>query len=191
VPHLFEAALSGRSKCRGCSQPIRRGELRFGECLPNLFGEGEMTLWFHPACAAYKRPQSFVDTLTTTVETVPERDRLETAARAGIAHRRLPRIDGAEQAPSGQARCRSCRELIERESWRIRLTYYEEGRFSPGGYVHLACRRIYFETSDDIMDRLLQFSPALDDAARQLLQQSYVDIAVREPPPGQSTIAPS
>ena len=63
VPHLFEPAASGRSKCRGCGQPIKRGELRFGECLPNLFGEGETTLWFHPLCAAYKRPQPVLEAL--------------------------------------------------------------------------------------------------------------------------------
>jgi len=31
----FESATSGRSKCRGCGEVIQRGELRFGERLPN------------------------------------------------------------------------------------------------------------------------------------------------------------
>jgi hypothetical protein len=55
MAHLFEPATSGRSKCRGCARPIQRGELRFGERVPNLFGEGETTLWFHPLCAAIHR----------------------------------------------------------------------------------------------------------------------------------------
>src|SRR5262249_3827214 len=108
VAHLFVPAASGRSKCRGCGQPIKRGELRFGECLPNLFGEGEMTLWFHPLCAAYKRPQSVLEGLAGTTENVPDREGLERAAHGSTAHRRVPRIDGAERSPSGQATCRSC-----------------------------------------------------------------------------------
>ena len=54
MPHVFEEASSGRSKCRGCGVPIAKGELRFGERLPNPFGEGEVTHWFHPMCAAWK-----------------------------------------------------------------------------------------------------------------------------------------
>jgi phage tail protein X len=168
MAHVFEPAASGRSKCRGCAQPIKRGELRFGECLPNLFGEGEMTLWFHPLCAAYKRPQSVLDALAEATEGVPDRENLERAARASAAHRRLPRIDGAERSPSGQARCRSCHEPIAKGSWRIRIVFYEEGRLSPGGYVHLACRKVYFET-DEVLDQLLHFSPTLSDTDREEL----------------------
>src|SRR5262249_5410374 len=121
MPHVFEAATSGRAKCRGCGQPIARGDVRFGERLPNPFAEGEMTLWFHPLCAAYKRPEPVLQGLREATESVPDRERLEQVARASTSHRRLPRIDGAERAPSGQAKCRSCREPIERGAWRIRL----------------------------------------------------------------------
>jgi hypothetical protein len=168
VAHLFAPAASGRSKCRGCGRPIKRGELRFGECLPNLFGEGEMTLWFHPLCAAYKRPQPLLDALATATEEMPDRENLERAALSSAAHRRVPRIDGAERAPSGQARCRSCHEPIARGDWRIRIVFYLEGRFSPGGYVHLSCRKAYFET-DAVLDQVLHFSWALTDADRQEL----------------------
>jgi hypothetical protein len=44
--------------------------------------------------------------------------------------------------------------------------FYEEGRFSPGGYLHLTCRKVYFET-DEVLDQLLHFSPALSDAERE------------------------
>lgn len=171
MPHIFESASSGRAKCRGCGQPIQRGELRFGERLPNPYAEGEMTLWFHPACAAYKRPEPLLQALGESGEGAPDRERLERAARGSLAHRRVPRIDGAERAPSGQARCRHCREPVERGSWRIRLVYYEEGRFSPGGYVHLGCRKAYFET-DDILDPLLHFSPDLSDSEREELRRA-------------------
>ncbi len=171
VSHLFTPAASGRSKCRGCSQAIKRGELRFGECLPNLFGDGDMTLWFHPLCAAYKRPQPLLEALATNPE-IPGREMLEVAAQRSAASKRLPRIDGAERAPSGQATCRCCRELIARGTWRIRIVFYEEGRFSPGGYVHLACRKAYFET-EDVFDQLLHFSAGLTEAERQELQQAF------------------
>jgi hypothetical protein len=166
MAHLLEPAASGRAKCRACGAVLRRGELRFGERLPNLFGEGEMSLWFHPRCAAYKRPQPFLEALAETPLEIAERATLERVAREGAAHRRLPRIDGAERAPSGQARCRHCREPIERGGWRIRIVFYEEGRFFPGGFVHLACRLAYFDT-EDVLERLLALSPALsaDDGA--------------------------
>jgi hypothetical protein len=168
VTHLFASAVSDRSKCRGCGRIIRRGELRFGERLPNLFGEGEMTLWFHPRCAAYKRPQPLLQGLAQAQESIEDREGLERDALEGIAHGRLPRIDGAERAPTGQARCRSCRQPIERQSWRIRLSFYEEGRFSAGGFVHLGCRNAYFEI-DQMLARLLQFSPGLNDEEREEL----------------------
>jgi hypothetical protein len=171
MPHVFQPASSGRSKCRGCGRPIQQGELRFGERLPNPFGDGEMTLWFHPACAAYKRPEPFLQALAESPPDGPDREGLERAARGSLAQHRLPRIDGAERAPSGQARCRSCRQRIERGSWRIRLVFYEEGRFSPGGYVHLGCRRAYFET-DDVHDQLLHFSAALNAEEREDLRQA-------------------
>jgi len=161
MAHLFEPATSGRSKCRACGLALPRGELRFGERLPNLFGEGEMTLWFHPRCAAYKRPQPFLQALEATALEIPQYAALERIARAGATHRRLPRIDGAERSPTGQARCRHCHEPIERASWRIRVVFYEEGRFFPGGFIHLACSKPYLETTE-VLDRLLDLSPKLD-----------------------------
>jgi hypothetical protein len=173
VSHVLEPASSGRSKCRGCGALIARGELRFGERLPNPFAEGEMTVWFHPACAAWKRPEPFVEALEQTSENVSERGRLEAAARSSLAHRRLPRIDGAERAKSGQAKCRSCGEPIARGSWRIRLVFYQEGQFSAGGFVHLHCRKNYFET-DDVMDQVFHFSRDLSADERQELQSAAV-----------------
>jgi hypothetical protein len=142
--------------------------LRFGERVPNPFAEGETTLWFHPLCAAYKRPEPLLETLAASVPAVPEREALERAARSSLAQRRLPRIDGAERAPGGQATCRSCRQPIARGSWRIRLVFYEEGRFSAAGFVHLECRKAYFET-DDVLEHMLHFSPALSAAEREAL----------------------
>ena len=171
MPHVIEPATSGRAKCRGCAQPIALGVLRFGERIPNAFAEGETTLWFHPLCAAYKRPEPLLETLASAPPELPERDALAEAARASLAHRRLPRIDGAERAPSSQAKCRRCKEPIQKGTWRIRLVFHEEGRFSAGGSIHLDCRTDYFET-DDVGARVLHFSPALAPDERAALAQA-------------------
>ncbi len=171
MPHIFEPAATGRSKCRGCRQALQKGELRFGERLPNPFGEGEVTHWFHPMCAAYKRPDALLEGLAAAAIEATERESLERAARLALAQPRLQRVDDAETSPTGQARCRSCHELIKRGGWRIRLVFHEEGTFSPGGYVHLGCRDAYFETAD-IVAPLLHFSPALTQDEREALRDA-------------------
>lgn len=171
MPHVFELAASGRAKCRGCGQPIPRGVLRFGERLPNPYGDGEMTLWFHPMCAAYKRPEPLLQALVEMSGKVPDPESLERAARGSLAHRRLARVDGAERAPSGQAKCRSCHHPIARGNWRIRIVFYDEGRFSSGGYVHLECRKAYFE-ADAILEHVLHFSPDLSGGEREELTRA-------------------
>ncbi|MGA8259163.1 MAG: hypothetical protein WB783_03020 [Arenicellales bacterium] len=166
MPHVIEHATSGRAKCRGCDQKIEKGALRFGERQPNAFGEGEMTLWFHLPCAAYKRPEPFLEVLADAdigVDDIPDADKLKAAAQAGIDHRRLPRVSGADRAPSGRARCRSCRELIDKESWRIALVFFEEYRFQPSGFIHAGCAREYLGTTD-VMKRIRHFSPELTGA---------------------------
>ena len=130
-----------------------------------------MTLWFHPACAAFKRPEPLLQALGAALEKVPEREALERAAGSSLAHRRIPRIDGAERSPSAQARCRSCHQTIERGSWRVRLVFYEGGRFTPGGYLHLGCRNAYFE-ANDVMEQILHFSPDLSDDERGELRRA-------------------
>jgi hypothetical protein len=162
MAHLIEPASSGRAKCRGCGERIAAGELRFGERLPNPFAEGEMTHWFHLECAAFKRPEPFLETLEARTEPLDDSEPLESEARRGVAHRRLPRINGAERSPSSRAQCRSCREPIPKGAWRIPLVFYEEGRFAPSGFIHAPCSRAYFETTD-VIPRLRRFSTRLRD----------------------------
>jgi hypothetical protein len=162
MSQVFEAAPTGRSKCRGCQQAIAAGALRFGESLPNPFGEGETMHWYHPPCAAYKRPEPLLQGLEAA-EAVEGADALRTDAQAGLANERLPRVNGAERDPSGRAQCRHCRTAIAKGAWRVALTFYEDGRFSPAGFLHAPCARPYFETAD-IVPRLRRFSPKLSDA---------------------------
>ena len=162
MAHVIEAAPTGRSKCRGCGKGIAAKEMRFGEKRPNPFGEGEATQWFHLPCAAYKRPEPFLEALAERAEPQGEREKLEADARLGIAHERLPRIDGAGRSPSGRAACRHCKEAIEKGAWRIKLIYFEEGMFQPSGFLHLKCAPDYFGTSE-VLARVRHFSPDLTD----------------------------
>jgi len=122
-----------------------------------------MTHWFHLACAAYKRPGAFLETLTTTAETIETRETLEREARLGVTHRRLPRVNTAERASTGRAVCRSCQQTLQKDAWRITLVYYEDGRFVPSGFIHVGCARPYLETTD-IIGRLKHFTPGLTEA---------------------------
>jgi hypothetical protein len=165
MPHVIEKAATGRSKCRGCNSRIAAGLFRFGERLPNPFAEdgGEMTHWFHLLCAAFKRPAPFLETLPTTAETIDDREMLEREASAGITHRRLSRVNTAERSSTGRAVCRSCQQTIPKDTWRITLVYYEDGRFVAAGFIHPRCAQPYLETTD-VMRRLAHFTPSLTEA---------------------------
>lgn len=162
MPHLIEPAATGRAKCRGCGERIAAGELRFGEVVENPFAEGETTHWFHPECGAYKRPAPFLEALAAGTVPLEDAERLEAEAGLGLAHERVSRISGVERSATGRAQCRSCKEAIAKDAWRITLVFYEDGRFSPAGYVHLGCGQAYFGTSE-VLPRLRRFSPKLSD----------------------------
>jgi len=163
MPHTIEPAVSGRAKCRGCRQSIAKGELRFGESLPNPFADGDMTIWFHIDCGALRRPESFLEVLDTDdVLPADESARLREIATFGAEHPRVERIAGAERASSGRAKCRECRESIKKDQWRIALEFFEEGMFNPSGYLHTTCASRYFGTPD-VMDRIEKFG-ALEPA---------------------------
>jgi hypothetical protein len=101
---------------------------------------------------------------------LPDRERLEAAARAGVEHPRLARVDGAERASTGRAACRHCREPIEKGAWRIPLVFYEDARFSPAGFVHVRCAPAYFEAGSAgtpgaaVLDRVRHFARGLAQA---------------------------
>jgi hypothetical protein len=168
--HLLEPAATGRSKCRACGRAIAKDELRFGERLPNPFADADMTWWFHPVCAAYRRPQAFLDAGEVTASLL-DFERLEAEAQRGIEHHRLPRIDGVERAPSARARCRACREPIAKGAWRIPLVTFDEGMFHPAGNIHVTCSALYFGTAD-IFARLAPYTVDLPAAAVADLRQT-------------------
>jgi len=122
-----------------------------------------MTHWFHLRCAAYRRPEPFLETLATSGDLVPDAEQLKADAHAGLTHRRLPRVSTAGRASSGRAACRACKDPIAKDTWRIALVFYDDGRFVPSGFIHVACVQAYIETTD-IMERVRHFSPDLTEA---------------------------
>lgn len=180
--HALEPASSGRSKCRACGKAIARGELRFGERLPSPFNEGEATYWFHLECAAHRRPEPLLETLTPTelAADVPAAQptvspvasvspALFAVAELGRAHPRLTRVSRIERAPSGRARCRHCKEAVAQGEFRIALDVFQDGRFDPIGFIHLGCQANYFEISAE-PERLLRAAAELEPADREALQ---------------------
>lgn len=184
-------ATSGRAKCRGCGRAIRTGELRFGEALPNPYGEGDAVYWLHVTCAACMRPEKFLPALRATDADIPERTWLESTAETGIAHRRLPRLAFAERSKSGKARCRSCREMIAGGVMRFALVMFEEGRLNPSGFIHVECAQNYLGTTD-ILDRVQKLSPDVDaPSLAELSEQLQHQRAPRVDDVGGSSEEPS
>jgi hypothetical protein len=177
VADVLEPASSGRAKCRGCGRTLAKGELRFGESLPNAYAEGEALYWFHVVCAACMRPEKFGAALDACEIAVEDREWLRRTADFGAIHRRLPRLVRVEQAPSGRAHCRQCRDLIEKDAFRIALQMFEEGRMSPIGSIHVGCAEAYFGTRD-ILDRVRRLTPELSDADLAEFERT-----LREAPP--------
>ena len=168
MPSTIEPAASGRAKCRGCGEKIAKDELRLGARLPNPFDEeNELTLWFHLPCGAYKRPEPFLEAAKTFDGEIERREWLVERAGLGTKFHRLTRIDGAHRASTGRAKCRHCKEAIEKSSVRIALTYYDEeqGRLEPAGFIHPKCARAYFEVSEvevpHVVERVRHFDPSL------------------------------
>ncbi len=181
MPHVIERATTGRAKCRGCGGSIAKGTVRIGEAVPNLYADkdgAESLHWHHPACAAFRRPEAFLQAVEGRDLTLPNRDALVAVAAEGAAHHRLPRLDRAERASSGRAACRACRALIPKDAWRIALLFWQDGRFAPAGFVHATCATTYFETAN-LLERLQHFTPDLTSADVEALAR---DLAAGPPP---------
>jgi hypothetical protein len=164
----LEPASTGRARCRACGTGIDKGTLRFGEEVANAYGEDDASTvyWFHPRCAALRRPDKLLPLLHGEVGlSAPDRAGLLVDAERGVAHPRLARLDGVERASSGRARCRQCQEPIAGGAWRFRLSSFAEtGYFDPLGFIHVACAPAYFETAA-LESQLRRVAPDLDDAS--------------------------
>jgi hypothetical protein len=165
---------------------MAKGELRFGESVPNPFAEGETVRWLHLGCAACMRPEKLLPVLDAYVGEVPEREWLRATAVTGAAHRRLPRLLHAERASSGRASCRLCREPIERGAFRFALQLFEEDvRPVPIGFLHPSCSEAYFGTRE-VLDRVVRLTVDLTDEdiaeIARLLARPGPSLAKARPP---------
>jgi hypothetical protein len=111
------------------------------------------------------RPEKWLALARSQAVDVPDRDELERAAEQGIAHPELAKLARALRSPSGRARCRRCRGLIDKDAWRLDLQEFEEGRFGASGSIHVACAPSYFGTAE-ILPRIVRLTPELGDGDR-------------------------
>lgn len=187
MSHALEPATTGRSKCRACRATIAKDTLRIGERAPNPFGDGEAVYWFHPECAALKRPHVVVELADADPEDRVDGPVLDAQwvqwARRAVAAERLARVGEAGRAPSGRARCRQCRDLIDKHVWRVALDIWEEGRFAPLGFVHAGCLSAYcrVETTGDLVERVLHGAALSPEDSAALREAVETQRAATEP----------
>ncbi len=143
MPSIIETAKTGRAGCRTCKTPIGKGELRFGEEVPNAFSAGEMTYnWHHLACAAKKKPSALKEALESTDQDVPDREELMKAIEVNAKTEKPTVLPYAEYAPTARAACIGCTEKIEKGHLRVAIESEDDGSPFPRSgprYLHVAC----------------------------------------------------
>lgn len=150
--HHIEIAKSGRASCRSCSKPIAKGERRFGEEMPNPYGDtGSVSYrWHHLLCAAKERPSQLKQALARDEADFPGREEVLLALAAWEDQQKAKHkptgLPYAEHAPNERARCRHCREPIAKGALRIAVERPVEQRSfgtSNVGYLHAGCASSY------------------------------------------------
>ncbi len=140
--------------------------------MPNPFSEdeeAETTHWFHLPCAADKRPDKFALGLAAFTGELPDSDRLARIAQLGIDNPKLVRVLRAERSPSGRARCRQCRELIEKAELRVAIeTEADAMSMSSAYFVHARCAPDYVGPAG-LREKLERVSTKLEPAEMQEL----------------------
>jgi len=173
MSHLISLAPTGRAKCKSCKAPIQKGELRLGEAVPNAFGEGEARHWYHLSCGAERRPEAFQAAHAVLEDPLVERDELLRRSATGLEHPRWTRVVRVERASSGRARCRHCKELIEKGGLGLTLEIIEDGMANPAGFVHPSCMLGYGGTIEGLVERVARATP-LENAERAELEQGLL-----------------
>jgi hypothetical protein len=168
---VIEPAATGRAKCRRCGGKIDKGVLRFGESVPNAFGEGEAMHWFHVPCAAESRPEKLDQALRSTAVELPDREAIERALKDGVENPKLVMIKHADRAPTGRATCQHCREKIEKGTLRVAIERETEATaMNAVSFVHARCVREYVGATG-LVDKLRRTSPELSkDDLEELTQ---------------------
>jgi hypothetical protein len=144
--HRIEIAPSGRAACRGCKQPIAKGELRFAEEAPNPYAEeGAMGYrYWHLTCAATKVANELAHALAVFEGHVEGRESLE----ALIHEHARPEMPYAERAGSGRAHCRACDVVIRKGELRVAFERTFDSPMGPqkgAAYAHPKCIARYLD----------------------------------------------
>ncbi len=161
MPDSIEEASTGRAKCRACREKIEKGSLRFGESVPNAFGEGDATHWFHLLCAAERRPEKLEAALKSHVGEVPDREQIERIAAEGAKNPKLAEVRRAERSPTGRAGCQHCHEKIPKDELRVAFEREAEGtQMATTSYVHAKCAAAHFGP-EGLFEKLARTSSAL------------------------------
>jgi hypothetical protein len=140
MPHKIDTAPTGRAGCRGCKEPIAKGQVRFGEEFANPYSEdGGMSFrYWHLACAATKLANELAPVLAAYDGAVDDRGRIESL----IAEHLRPPMPHAERAPNARAKCRACDESIAKGEVRVAFERTFEGPMGlqkGAAYVHARC----------------------------------------------------
>jgi hypothetical protein len=161
MAHKIEPAPTGRASCRGCKQPIAKGELRFGEEFQNAYSEdgGLSFRYWHLKCAAAKLANELRGALAAYAhEGRPVDDR--PALEALIEAHARPEMPHAERAANGRAHCKGCDETIAKGELRVAFERVFEGPMGlqkGAAYAHPVCVARYLERErergGDVPDR--------------------------------------
>jgi len=177
MPHVIEVAKTGRAGCRACKTPIPKGELRFGEEVPNAFSaSGEMSYqWYHVPCAALKKPRQLKAALEGFTGEVPDRANLEKTIEDAAKKEKPSNFPYAERAATGRSRCQACQQPIEKGALRVAVEREVETasfRTAGAGYLHPKCAKAYTKDEqllEKIKANATSLTPAdLDELSREV-----------------------
>lgn len=168
----IEPAKSGRAACRTCKQPIGKGELRFGEEVPNMFAEGEPTYqWHHLACAATKKAGKLKAALAAFAGEVPDKENLLRTVEENAAKEKPGTFPYAERASTGRSKCQECEQAIGKGELRVAVEReVETASFTRkgAGYLHVGCATKHV-ADPGLLEAVLKNSTSLAPADRDEL----------------------
>jgi len=173
MAHTIEVAKSGRAGCRACKTPIQKGELRFGEEVPNAFSaSGEMSYqWYHLPCAALKKPTQLRQALAAFTGEVPGKADLEKTIDESAKKQKPSTFPYAERASTGRARCQACQQPIEKGSLRVAVEReVETASFTTkgAGYLHPKCAKAQLQ-DPELLAKIKANTLSLDAAGLEEL----------------------
>jgi hypothetical protein len=176
MPHVIEAAASGRAACRTCKATIAKGDLRLGEEVANAFSDSGSYQWHHLPCAAKKKPLILAEALKATTMEVPNRAALEADIAANRMNQKPTTMPYAERAKTARSTCIGCNVVIDKDALRVAVEReVDTGTFVTKGaaYLHGRCAKVWIAENapnPSLMDALTANSTSLSPADFVVLQ---------------------